>query len=89
MGWLDKLLGRDESKPLHGDEATPAEHERHVEQSANPGTAPVVSPDESVDPGDEADEVHDPRGETVEDSPGPPGRNAPEAPTTPEPPRSY
>lgn len=50
MGWLDRLLGREAKDPGRTD-VTPAEHERHLEQSANPGSAPAVPPDKPV--GDE------------------------------------
>lgn len=70
MNWLDKLLGRD--KPRE-DEVSPEEHQRHVEQSANPGTAPVVAPDTTDE--ESVDEVGEPRAQ--EDS------------VTPERPRSY
>lgn len=57
MGWLDKLLGRkDDTEGLHHDEATSAEHERHLEQSANPGSAPVVPPDTSDESAAETEE---------------------------------
>src|SRR5215216_1861190 len=60
MGFLDKLLGRNrEPTPLHEGEATPDEHERHLEQSANPGTAPVVAPDESLHSPDELDKARE------------------------------
>ena len=65
MVFLDKLLGRNrEPTPLHEGEATPEEHKRHLEQSANPGSAPVVAPDESIQSADElADARKEGRGE--------------------------
>jgi hypothetical protein len=67
MGWLDKLLGREKRAE---DEVTPEEHHRHVEQSANPGTAPVVRPDTSEESADELEEARqEPRGdERVEEA---------------------
>ena len=60
MGFLDKLLGRrSEPEPLHAGEATLEEHERHVEQSRDPGSAPVVPPDESVHSADELTEARE------------------------------
>jgi hypothetical protein len=70
MGWLDRLLGREKHEEA---EVTPEEHQRHVEQSEHPGTAPVVPPDTSEpDSGDEPEE------------PGPEADSV-----TPERPRSY
>ncbi len=54
MTWLDKLLGRSsDTQGPHQEEATPDEHERHLEQSANPGSAPVVPPDTDEESADE------------------------------------
>ena len=89
MGWLDRLLGRrDENEGLHRAEATPAEHERHLEQSANPGTAPVVPPDDSAGSADEVEERRrEPEGEErLEETRG---RDDQEGRLTREPPRSY
>jgi hypothetical protein len=71
MSWLDKLLGRNKREE---DEVTPEEHERHLEQSANPGTAPVVPLDTTDE--DSVDELGEPRAQG-DDS------------VTPEPPRSH
>ena len=89
MGWLDKLLGREEHVGQHDDEATQAEHERHLEQSANPGSAPVVPPDVSED--ESADELEEereePRGEEkLEETRG---RDDQEGRFTREPPQSF
>lgn len=90
MSWLDKLLGR-EGKHVgqHDEEATAAEHERHLEQSANPGSAPVVPPDVSAE--QTADEVEEsreePEGEErLEETRG---RDDQEGRFTREPPRSF
>jgi hypothetical protein len=71
MGWLDKLLGRD--KPGE-DEVTPEEHQRHLEQSEHPGTAPVVPPDTDAGAADEPEVARE---------------GEPEGGVTPERPRSY
>jgi hypothetical protein len=89
MGWLAGLLGRkDEPEGLHHEEATPAEHERHLEQSANPGSAPVVPPDESTDSADEVEERRqEPEGEERLEATR--GRDDPDGRLTREPPGSY
>jgi hypothetical protein len=62
MGWLDRLLGREKQEEA---EVTPEEQQRHVEQSAHPGTAPVVPPDTlDADSADEAEEPG-PEGDSV------------------------
>jgi hypothetical protein len=71
MGWLDKLLGRDKRME---DEVSPEERQRHVEQSAHPGTAPVVPPDTDEESADE---------------PGEARQDEPEGGVIPERPRSY
>jgi hypothetical protein len=89
MGWLDRLLGRkDESKGLHDDEATAAEHERHLEQSADPGSAPVVPPDPGEGSADEVEErQQEPEGEEkLEETRG---RDDQEGRFTREPPQSF
>jgi hypothetical protein len=70
MSWWDRLLGREKHEE---NEVTPEEHQRHVEQSANPGTAPVVPPDTTD--ADSVEEAEEPR---LEDQS-----------VTPERPRSY
>ena len=89
MGWLDKLLGREKHVGLHDNEVNEADHERHLEQSANPGSAPVVPPDSSKE--ESADEVEeerqDARGEEkLEETRG---RDDQEGRFTREPPRSF
>jgi hypothetical protein len=91
MGWFDKLLGRetaDETEGLHQDEATPDEHERHLEQSANPGTAPVVPPDRpEASAAEDEVEREEPKGEEkLEETRG---RDDQEGRLTREPPRPY
>lgn len=85
MGWLDKLLGRRSREEI---EVAPEEHQRHVEQSANPGTAPVVAPDTGQDSADELEESRqEPRGEErVEEARL---RDDPETDAPGERPRSY
>lgn len=87
MGWLDKLLGRD-TEAQTKTEAAPAEHARHLEQSANPGTAPVVPPDTSEVSAEEVEEERqEPRGEEKLDETK--FRDDQEGRFTREPPRSY
>ena len=89
MGWLDRLLGRkDEEKGLHHEEATTAEHERYLEQSANPGSAPVVAPDTAEESADEVEERRrEPEGEEkLEETRG---RDDQEGRFTREPPQSF
>ena len=64
MGFLDWLKGRGdddlESRPGQAE----AEHERHVEQSQQPGSAPTVPPDDTDQTADEVEESRtEPRGE--------------------------
>lgn len=60
MGWLDKILGREKHvEGLHENEATEEEHERHLEQSANPGSAPPVAPDPGHGSADEVEEARE------------------------------
>jgi len=89
MGWLDKLLGREpKDEGLHHDEATEAEHDRHLEQSANPGTAPVVAPDAGESSADEVEtRRREPEGEEkLEETRG---RDDQEGRFTREPPQSH
>lgn len=89
MGWLDKLLGREEHAGKHDNEVSQAEHERHLEQSASPGSAPVVPPDLSKEDPDEAvdEEREEARGEEkLEETRG---RDDQEGRFTREPPASY
>jgi hypothetical protein len=88
MGWFSKLFGREEEEGLHTGEATEAEHQRHLEQSANPGSAPVVPPDTTEA---SADEVEEQRREPVGDEKleETKGRDDQEGRLTREPPRSY
>ncbi|HEY7195626.1 MAG TPA: hypothetical protein VH306_00395 [Gaiellaceae bacterium] len=89
MGWLDRLLGRkSEFKGQHEDDATPEEHRRHVEQSANPGMAPPVPPDPGESSADEVEEARtEPRGvEKTEESRL---RDDQEGRSTREPPQAY
>jgi hypothetical protein len=89
MGWLDKLFGREKHVGQHDNEVSETDHERHLEQSANPGSAPVVPPDVSEEAS--ADEVEeerqDARGEEkLEETRG---RDDQEGRFTREPPRSF
>ena len=88
MGWLDRLFGRSGVEPgLHEGEATPAEHERHLEQSANPGSAPVVPPDVEDESADVEQRRQESEGEEkLEETKG---RDDQEGRFTREPPRSY
>jgi hypothetical protein len=89
MGLLDRLLGRKrEPKGLHEDEATSEEHERHLEQSANPGIASVVPPDPGEGSADEVEERRrEPEGEEkLEETRG---RDDQEGRFTREPPQSF
>jgi hypothetical protein len=64
MSWLDKLLGRGEKVRKPNDDITPEEHERHLEQSANPGSASVVPPDAAQTSADELEQSREePTGE--------------------------
>jgi hypothetical protein len=59
MGFLDWLKGRDDEP-----DSRPTEHERHVEQSQRPGSAPTVPPDDTDQTADEVEESRtEPRGE--------------------------
>lgn len=62
MGFLDRFRGQRADEP---DERTGrAEHERHVEQSQQPGSAPAVPPDDTDQTADEVEEARtEPRGE--------------------------
>jgi hypothetical protein len=89
MGWLDRLLGRRrENQGLHEGEATPEEHRRHLEQSANPGKAPVVPPDTTEGSAEELEtRRHEPEGEEkLEETRG---RDDQEGRLTREPPQTF
>lgn len=61
MGFLDRFLGRSDEPR---EDVTEAEHERHVEQSRNPGEAPTLKPDTSEASADEVEQSREePRGE--------------------------
>lgn len=89
MGLLDKLFGRgSDVEGLHENEATAEEHERHLEQSANPGTAPVVPPDETAASADELEETRE-EATNAEKTDETRLRDDQEGRLTREPPRSY
>jgi hypothetical protein len=62
MGFLDWFRGERAAEPAQA--VGTSEHERHVEQSQHPGTAPTVPPDNTDQTADEVEEARtEPRGE--------------------------
>ena len=56
MGFLDWFKGQ-RSPPESRQPVDRAEHERHVEQSQQPGSAPTVPPDDTDQTADEVEEA--------------------------------